>query len=347
MNCAMNCAMQSAMNSATDGVRSPYRPGPAARPWRGLAAPRGLVAVLFAAGVAALAGTAASGQTGAASEGSKSLVAPGATVEKLAGDFTFLEGPAADATGNVYFTDVRESRIHRWATDGALSLVAENTGAANGLAFDAAGNLLACAGGARQLVSFGDVSQGVQGTATVLADRYDGKRLNSPNDLWIDPQGGIYFTDPSYANPAVPLEQDGEHVYYLTADRRELVRVTDDLTKPNGIIGSLDGKTLYVASTQPRETYAFDVGDDGRLSGKRVFAAQGSDGLTLDEQGNLYLTWIDGVSIYSPDGVKIETIAFPEWPANVAFGGTDRSTLFVTARTGLYALRMSIRGAAR
>ncbi|HVS66076.1 MAG TPA: SMP-30/gluconolactonase/LRE family protein [Thermoanaerobaculia bacterium] len=274
-------------------------------------------------------------------------MASGAVVEKLAGDFTFLEGPVADAAGNVYFTDVREGRIHRWSTDGTLTTVAEGTGGANGLAFDRDGNLLACAGGARKLVSFGNPAEGAAGEPAVLAERWEGNRLNSPNDLWIDPAGGVYFTDPSYGAPAEALEQDGEHVYYLSQDRSELIRVTDDLTKPNGIIGSLDGKILYVASTQPRETYAFDVGEDGRLSGKRVFAAQGSDGVTLDERGNLYLTWVDGVTIYSPAGQKLESIAVPEWPANVAFGGADHSTLFITARTGLYAVPMRVRGAGR
>jgi gluconolactonase len=272
------------------------------------------------------------------------LLAPGAAVEKLADGFTFLEGPAADAAGNVYFTDVRENRIHRYSVDRELSIVREDTGGANGLAFDPQGHLIACAGGERQLLSFGNVSRAGASEVVVLAERFDGKKLNSPNDLWIDAAGGIYFTDPRYGGPGEPIEQDGEHVYYLTPDRTRLQRVADDLTKPNGIIGSRDGKTLYVASTQPQQTYAYVIGENGTLSGKRIFAEQGSDGVTLDERGNLYLTWLDGVSIYSPSGEKLETIAVPEWAANVAFGGPDHSTLFITARTGLYAVRMSVRG---
>lgn len=294
--------------------------------------------------VASLLGSALTASLGAqATSGTETLIAPGAEVVKLAGDFTFLEGPAADAEGNVYFTDTRESRIHRYSLDGTVSTVRDNTGGANGLYFNREGELIACAGGARQLVSFGDVSRDEPQEVTVLADRYDGKKLNSPNDLWIDDKGGIYFTDPSYGTAEEPLEQDGEHVYYRTP-RGELVRVTQDTYRPNGIIGSRDGKTLYVASTQPYEIYAYDIADDGTLANKRLFAKQGSDGVTLDERGNLYLTWIDGVSIYSAEGKKIETFTAPEWPANATFGGADHKTLFITARTGLYSIRMRVRG---
>jgi len=264
------------------------------------------------------------------------LTAPGAEAEKLAGGFVFTEGPAADAEGNVYFSDIPNNRIHRWSTDGQLSTFREESGAANGLMFDADGNLLACEGGNRRVTSITP-----DGDVTVLADSYGGKKLNSPNDLWIDARGGIYFTDPRYGNES-GLEQDGFHVYYITPNK-DVLRVIDDLVKPNGVIGTADGKTLYVADPGDQKTYAYQIQDDGSLTDRRMIAPEGSDGMTLDEQGNLYLTQA-GVHVYSPQGKRIATIAVPERPANVTFGGPDNNTLFITARTSLYAVPMSVKG---
>ncbi len=166
---------------------------------------------------------------------SASLVAPGAKVEKLADGFKFTEGPAVDARGNVFFSDIPNNRIHKWSNEGKLTTFREESGGANGLYFDVQGNLLACEGTARRLTSIDP-----QGKVTVLADKYDGKKLNSPNDLWIDPQGGVYFSDPRYGSKE-GLEQDGFHVYYLPPDRKELRRVTTDLKMPNGVLGAADG----------------------------------------------------------------------------------------------------------
>lgn len=265
------------------------------------------------------------------------LVAEGAGVEKLAGGFEFTEGPACDAVGNIYFSDIPNSRIHKWSVGGKLTTFRENSGRANGLFFDKNGNLLACEGGDRQVTSISP-----KGEVTVLADRFNGKKLNSPNDLWIDPNGGVYFTDPRYGSQD-DLQQDGFHVYYLPPDNGELVRVIDDLVKPNGIIGTSDGKRLYVADPGADKTYVYRVNSDGSLADRRLAAPEGSDGMTLDEKGNLYLTR-DGVEVYSPDGTKIGTMETPERPANVTFGGKDRKTLFITARTGLYSLAMNVRG---
>ena len=147
-----------------------------------------------------------------------SVVATGAKVEKLAGGFKFTEGPAADAKGNIFFTDIPNNRIHKWSLDGKLSTFRENSGGANGLYFDKKGNLLACEGGGRRLVSIDP-----KGNVTVLADKYQNKKFNSLNDLWIDPKGGIYFTDPRYGSRD-NLDQDGEHVYYLSPDRKKIIR---------------------------------------------------------------------------------------------------------------------------
>ena len=266
-----------------------------------------------------------------------SVVAPGAKVEKLAGGFKFTEGPAADAKGNIFFTDIPNNRIHKWSLAGSLSTLRENSGGSNGLYFDRKGNLLACEGGGRRLVSINP-----KGKVTVLADKYDGKRFNSLNDLWIDPKGGIYFTDPRYGRRD-NLEQDGEHVYYLSPDRKKLIRVIDDMVRPNGVIGTSNGKMLYVADHGGKKTFVYTINKDGTLSNKKLIASEGSDGMTIDNEGNIYLT-TSAVVVYNKKGEKIETIEVPEGPANVCFGGKDKRTLFITARTSLYSVRMRVKG---
>ncbi len=268
------------------------------------------------------------------------VVAPGAKVEKLAGGFRFTEGPAADVKGNIFFSDIPNNRIHKWSLDGTLSTFRENSGGSNGLYFDKNGNLLACEGGGRRLVSINP-----QGKVTVLADKYQNKRFNSLNDLWLDPKGGIYFTDPRYGNRD-NMEQDGEYVYYLSPDRRMLIRVIDDMVRPNGLIGTPDGKLLYVADHGGNKTFVYKINNDGTLSNKKLFAPEGSDGMTIDNEGNIYLT-TRVVAVYNKNGEKIETINVPEGPANVCFGGSDKRTLFITARTSLYSVRMRVKAAGR
>ncbi len=266
-----------------------------------------------------------------------SVVADDAKVEKLAGGFKFTEGPAADAKGNIFFTDIPNNRIHKWSLDGKLSTFRENSGGANGLYFDKKGNLLACEGGGRRLVSINP-----KGEVTELAAKYQNKKFNSLNDLWIDPKGGIYFTDPRYGRRD-NLDQDGEHVYYLAPDRKSIVRVIDDMVRPNGIIGTRKGKRLYVTDHGGKKTFVYTINKDGTLSNKKLFAPEGSDGMTIDNKGNIYLT-TNAVAVYSKKGEKIETIKVPEGPANVCFGGKDKKTLFITARTSLYCIRMRVKG---
>jgi gluconolactonase len=271
------------------------------------------------------------------SEEKLSALATGAKVEKLTGGFSFTEGPAADTAGNVYFTDIPNNRIHIWSLSGKLSTFKENSGGANGLFFDTKGNLLACAGGSRQLVSLDP-----QGNLTVLADKYNDKKFNSPNDLWLDSKGGIYFTDPRYGNRE-GLEQDGEHVYYLSPDEKKVIRVIDDMVRPNGIIGTGDGKKLYVADHGGQKTFVYTIKSDGALTDKKLFCEYGSDGMTIDNEGNIYLT-TGAVLVFDAHGKKIETIEVPEGPANVCFGGPDKQTLFITARTSLYSVNMRVKG---
>ena len=269
------------------------------------------------------------------------LIAPGASVVKLADGFVFTEGPAVDGEGNIYFSDTRGNKTYKWTVGEGLSTFQEDSRGANGLFFDANGNLLACESGSRRITRIS-----MDGQVTVLTDSYDGKRLNSPNDIWPDPRGGIYFSDPRFFDQT-GVEQDGNYVYYLPPDGGPVMLVVDDFEAPNGVLGTPDGQRLYVADHGPNVgrdlTYVFDIQPDGSLANQRLFASIGSDGMTLDEYGNVYLTE-DGVKVFNPDGEQIATIPVPELPSNVAFGGPDRRTLFITARTGLYALDMAVRG---
>jgi gluconolactonase len=266
-----------------------------------------------------------------------SVVAPGAKVEKLVGDFKFTEGAASDAEGNVFFSDIPNNRILKWSLAGKLSTFREKSGGANGLYVDKKGNVVACEGGGRRLVSIDP-----KGNVTMLADKYQEKRFNSLNDLWLDPKGGIYITDPRYGSRD-DIEQDGEHVYYLSPDRKKLIRVINDMVRPNGIVGTPDGKLLYVADHGGNKTHVYAINKDGTLSNKKLFAPEGSDGMTIDNEGNVYLT-TKVVAVYSSKGQKIETIEIPEGPANICFGGKNMKTLFITARTSLYSVQMRVKG---
>lgn len=267
------------------------------------------------------------------------LVAPGAKLETLADSFRFTEGPAADAEGNVFFTDIPKNRIHRYSRAGELTVFREDSGGANGLYFSSSGDLYVCEGNNGRLVSIDS-----SGKVTVLAAEYGGKRFNKPNDLWIDPQGGVYFTDPCYGR--IERTQDGEHVYYLSPDRSTVIRVIDDMVRPNGVIGTADGSILYVADHGGGKIFSYTVREDGTLAGKTLFADTGSDGLTLDSRGNLYVT-TDAVLVYNPRGKLITRIETPKRPANVTFGGESGRTLFITARSHLYSIEMNVRGMKR
>ena len=270
------------------------------------------------------------------------IIAPGAEVQQLADEFKFTEGPAADAKGDVYFTDQPNDRILKWSTDGKLSTYLQPCGRSNGLCFDAAGNLWACADEKNELWCIDP-----QGKKTVVVKDYEGKLLNGPNDIWIRPDGGNYFTDPLYKRPywnRGPGEQGVQAVYYLSPDRKDLVRVADDLEQPNGVIGTPDGTRLYVADIRAKKTYQYKIQADGTLTDKKLFCELGSDGMTIDNEGNVYLTG-KGVTVFDPTGKQIEHIAVDaRWTANVCFGGKDSHTLFITASQGLFGLQMRVAG---
>ncbi|MEC7567207.1 MAG: SMP-30/gluconolactonase/LRE family protein [Planctomycetota bacterium] len=261
-------------------------------------------------------------------------------VERLADGFAFTEGPASDDRGNVYFTDIPNERIHVWTTDGELRLHRENTGRANGLYFTKQGVLYACEGGARRVTK-----QSKNGRVRTITDSFAGGKYNSPNDLWVDAWGGIYFTDPRYGSQE-GMEQDGFHVYYVSPNGKSVSRVIDDHVKPNGVVGTSDNKTLYVADAGGGKTYAYSIKGPGKIGDKRLFCESGSDGMTLDQFGNLYLT-TNSVQVYNSSGTHLGNIAVPEGPANVTFGGKDYRTLYITAKTGLYSVSMKVRGDGR
>jgi gluconolactonase len=261
----------------------------------------------------------------------------------ISSQFKFTEGPAVDKEGNVYFTDQPNDHIWKYSNDGTLSLFMEKAGRSNGLYIDRKGNILSCADEQNQLW---EISQDKK--VRILLKDFEGKRFNGPNDLWIDSKGGIYFTDPLYKRPYWTDEPErvaDQNVYYLQKGKDKPVIADADLEKPNGIIGSPDGKYLFVADIQANKTYKYEIGKDGLLKNRKLFVNQGSDGMTLDSKGNLYLTG-KGVTVYNAKGEQIDHIDIPDkWTANVCFAGKDRKQLFITATDSIYIVDMLVKGA--
>ncbi|MEX0647383.1 MAG: SMP-30/gluconolactonase/LRE family protein [Balneolaceae bacterium] len=271
-----------------------------------------------------------------------SVIADGAELSLVSDEYSFTEGPAVDSEGNVFFTDQPNNRILKWSTDNSISVYMEEAGRSNGLYFDHDGNLLACADEDNQLWQISPDKD-----VTVLIDDFKGQKLNGPNDLWVDAQGGIYFTDPYYQRDywtRTEKEIENERVYYFTPGSKEIIPVADDLVQPNGIIGTPDGTTLYVADIGDRKTWSYSINPDGSLTGKTLFTEKGSDGMTIDNQGNVYLTG-NGVMVFNKEGEQIEHIGVPEnWTANVTFGGENQDILFITASKSVYTLEMKVNG---
>jgi gluconolactonase len=273
-------------------------------------------------------------------------IGPKGEIVKLHTGFAFTEGPAADADGNVFFSDIPNSRIHKVDAAGKLSIFREPSNHTNGTMFNAEGELVCAEMDGRISAVARDGK-----TTRPLAETYQGKRFNAPNDLVIDRSGGVYFTDPHFRAPE-PLPQGVTAVYYIAADGK-VSRLIDDLKAPNGVILSPDEKTLYVVPSMQEEMMAYPVEGPGKLGKGRVFCrtkqaegkqGTGGDGLTIDTKGNLYITTGLGLQVFSAEGKLLGIIAFPEVPANVTFGGKDRRTLYVTARTSLYTAPMEAEG---
>lgn len=271
---------------------------------------------------------------------------PVGKVTKLHSGFQFVEGPAADKDGNVFFTDIPAEKILKVTPQGELSTFNAKSGHANGLMFNQRGELVACEMDG-QLIAWTPDGK----SRRVIAGEFQGKRFNAPNDLVVDRTGGVYFTDPTFRAP-MPLPQGKAAVYYVSAEGK-VTRLLDDLPNPNGVILSPDEKTLYVIPSGQAEMMAYPVETPGKIGPGKVFCTlqqpegrkgTGGDGLTVDVKGNLYITSQLGLQVFDPSGKLIGIIKIPEVPANVTFGGKDNKTLYVTARTSLYMVPMKVSG---
>lgn len=254
--------------------------------------------------------------------------------------FAFTEGPAVDKAGNIYFTDQPNNKIWKYDIKGKLSLFMDKAGRANGTYFDSKGNLIACADEYNQIWQISPDKR-----VKVLLKNYKGKLINGPNDLWVDKKDNIYFTDPYFKRDYWKRTQQGiaQKIYLLSEGRIQPLAL-DRMVKPNGIVGTPDGKNLFVADIGAGKIYKYDIKADGTLNNRRVFLNHTADGMTIDEQGNLYLAG-NGITVVDPKGMKIAHIDIPEpWSANVCFGGKDRRTLFITASKAVYVMRMKMRG---
>lgn len=269
------------------------------------------------------------------------LIAKGEIVTKAGGGYTFTEGPSVAPDGRVFFTDQPNNKIEIWNESGAITSFTGSGERANGTYFNRKGELVTCADLHNRLVAFS-----TEGQPRTLAENFEGIHLNGPNDLWIAPNGGIYFSDPYYHRNYWEVGhkelQPVRGVYYLNPDGK-VIRVIEDYKQPNGLIGTPDGKTLYVSDINDRKIWKYAINPDGSLSNKTLFAPEGSDGMTIDKKGNVYLT-NKTVSIYNAKGKHLTRIEVPEQPSNLCFGGKKRNILFITARTSVYTLKMSVKG---
>ncbi len=264
---------------------------------------------------------------------------PDDKVELVSDQFQFTEGPTVDGEGNVFFTDQPNNRIVLWKTDGTVSDFLQPSGRSNGMYFAPDGLLIACADEANQMWEIS-----ADGTHKVLFEGFEGKRLNGPNDVWVDTNGTIYFTDPYYQRPwwqHKKSEQKKQSVYKVDRSGSNIICVDDALVQPNGIIGDAKRRVLFVADIGDKKTYKYNIASDGSLLDRQLFCRRGSDGMTLDDQGHLYLTGSEGVYVYNASGDHVQTIRVPEsWTANVCLGGKDRRTLFITASDSIYTIRV-------
>lgn len=274
----------------------------------------------------------------------ESVTAINAKPRRISDQFKFTEGPAVDKQGNVYFTDQPNNKIWKYSIDGKLSVFMDKAGRSNGMYFDKKGNLITCADEKGELWSIN-----TKGKVTVLLSDFQGHQFNGPNDLWVDPKEGIYFTDPYFQRDYWERKSPdpgigGEKLYYIAKGSKEPVIADSDLKKPNGLIGTPDGKYLYVADMGPKKVYKYEIASDGSLKNRQTFADDLSDGMTIDEKGNVYLAG-KGISVYNPQGKKIEQIDIPSgWTANVCFAGKNRDMLFITASESVYILPMRVKG---
>ena len=276
---------------------------------------------------------------------SAQIVAPGAKLVLINSNFAFTEGPATDKEGNIFFTDQPNNNIWKYDVNGKLSLFMHGARRSNGMYFDKQGNLISCADERNELIRISP-----QKKIRVLATNYNGYVLNGPNDVWINRlTGGMYITDPFFQRPYWTRKQpdaalNGEKLYYLPPESNILILADRSVVKPNGITGTPDGRYLYVADMGAGKTYVYNIQTDGTLTNKHLFAPEASDGMTIDNEGNVYLTG-NGVTVYNSSGKKIAHIDVPQkWTANVCFGGKKKDVLFITATKAVYVIQTVVKG---
>jgi gluconolactonase len=272
-------------------------------------------------------------------------VDPAAQVRKLAGDMQFTEGPVwvPRNGGYLVFSDIPADELKRWCETDGLAVFRKPSRNANGNTLDRDGRLITCEHSGRRL----SIME-TDGTHRTLVDKLEGKAFNSPNDAAVAADGGVYFTDPDYGLRGTPSEIGGNWVYRFDPAKNELRVLARDFDKPNGIALAPDGKRLYIADAgNPKHIRVFDVLDDGGIANGRVFCEIDKgvpDGIRCDADGRLWSTAGDGVRVHDTTGKLLGTIHVPEVPANLCFGGKDGKTLFITARTSLYAIDVKVAG---
>ncbi len=274
-----------------------------------------------------------------------SSILESATADRVATGFVFTEGPLWHPDGFYYFVDIRQSRLHRIRPGRPAELVRDKTGEGNGTTFDLQGRLVICEGGNRRVTRWS-----ADGSSEILMDRWEGKRLNRPNDVVCRSDGSIYFTDPGLRVPLAQREVDHAGVYRIAPDGA--TSLVADCEYPNGLAFSPDERTLYVANTRwSQYIHAFELDAAGAVVRRRIFADMSSDetdgvpdGMKVDVQGRVFCTGPGGTWVFAPDGTHLGIIRTPEVPANLAFGGPDLRTLFLTARTSVYTLRVRVPG---
>lgn len=261
-------------------------------------------------------------------------------VEKVSAGHRFTEGPVWSREGFLLFSDVPNNRVLKFEPGKGTSVFREDSQGTNGNTFDAQGRLYSCESRSRRLVRLNK-----DGQWEVLAERWQGKRLNAPNDVVVRRDGHIWFTDPAFGEQADKRELDFYGVYHITP-KGEMELVARPQGRPNGIALSPNGRILYVANSDERNVRAYDVDRNGKATNERVLISGIDgvpDGMRVDENGNLYVT-CRGVAIYSPQGKLLHMIEIAETPANCAFGDPDLQTLYVTARTSVYRIRLNVKG---
>ncbi len=273
------------------------------------------------------------------------VIKPGTKLILIDSSFSFTEGASTDKAGNVFFTDQPNNKIWEYNTNGKLSVFLYTSYRSNGMYFDAKGNLISCADETDELISITHDKK-----ISVLINNYNDHILNGPNDIWINRlTGGMYITDPYYQrdywtrkNPDEDL--GGEKLYYLPPGKKEIVMADSNVIKPNGIVGTPDGEYLYVADMGAGKILRYDIQKDGSLKNKMLFINQASDGMTIDDKGNIYITG-NGVTVFDSSGKKIDHINVPEqWTANLCFGGRNKDVLFITASKSLYKIQTTVKG---